>query len=62
MLKQLLETKTNDKKQTLLHFIVQTVTEKFPELRNFDSELLFIDKAAMGIFIFYNYNTTNIFI
>jgi len=42
-----LETKTHDKKQTLLHFIVQTVTEKFPDITNFDSELTFIDKAAM---------------
>jgi hypothetical protein len=30
-----------------LHFIVQTVTEKFPDITNFDSELTFIDKAAM---------------
>ena len=30
-----------------MHFIVQTVTEKFPDITNFDSELTFIDKAAM---------------
>lgn len=42
-----METKTCDKKQTLLHYIVQTVTAKFPDVLNFDSELTFIDKAAM---------------
>ena len=46
-LESLLETKTADKKQTLLHFIVMTVTEKFKDIKNFDSELMFIDKAAM---------------
>lgn len=43
-----METKTHDKKQTLLHYIVQTVSEKFPDITNFDSELMFIDKAAIG--------------
>ena len=43
----LLETKTHDKKQTLLHFIAQTVADKFPDLNNFENELLFIDKAAL---------------
>lgn len=43
----MLETKTHDKKQTLLHFIVQTVVEKFPDVTNFETELTFIDKAAM---------------
>lgn len=42
-----METKTHDKKQTLLHFIVQTVTQKFPDVTNVESELTFIDKAAM---------------
>ncbi len=46
-LESLLETKTSDKKQTLLNFIVQTVNDKFKEIKNFDSELTFIDKAAM---------------
>jgi hypothetical protein len=49
-LESLLETKTHDKKQTLLHFIVQTVSDKFKDLANFQSELTFIDKAAMGSF------------
>lgn len=46
-LESLLETKTADKKQTLLNFIVQTVNDKFKDVKNFDSELTFIDKAAL---------------
>lgn len=45
---QLLDTKTSDKKMTLLHFIVQTVREKFPDLSTFDTELRYIEKAASG--------------
>ena len=45
---QLLDTKSQDKKMTLLHFIVQTVKEKFPEIANFDTELRYIEKAASG--------------
>ncbi len=33
---------------TLLHFIVQTVKEKFPDIANFDTELRYIEKAASG--------------
>lgn len=46
-LEALLETKTADKKQTLLHYIVSTINDKLPDIKNFDSELTFIDKAAM---------------
>uniref|UniRef100_U5EVY0 Putative neuron projection morphoproteinsis n=1 Tax=Corethrella appendiculata TaxID=1370023 RepID=U5EVY0_9DIPT len=42
----LLDTKSTDKRICLLHYIVGTVRQKFPELMNFDSELFFIDKAA----------------
>lgn len=45
-LESLLETKTADKKQTLLNFIVQTINDRFKDIKNFDSELTFIDKAA----------------
>ena len=45
---QLLDTKSCDKKMTLLHFITQTVKEKFPELLNLENELRYIDKAATG--------------
>ena len=49
---QLLDTKSQDKKMTLLHFIVQTVKEKFPEIANFDTELRYIEKAASGKAVF----------
>ncbi|XP_053683653.1 formin-like protein [Sabethes cyaneus] len=42
----LLDTKSNDKRMSLMHYIVATVRQKFPELLNFDSELFCIDKAA----------------
>ena len=45
---QLLDTKSQDKKLTLLHYIVQTVKEKFPEIVNFETELRYIEKAATG--------------
>jgi hypothetical protein len=44
----LLDTKSTDKRMCLLHYIVETVRHKFPELLNFDSELMYIDKAAIG--------------
>lgn len=45
---QLLDTKSTDRKQTLLHFIVSIIQEKYPELQSFYSELHFLDKAALG--------------
>ncbi|KAJ8251784.1 hypothetical protein GJAV_G00225400 [Gymnothorax javanicus] len=42
----LLDTKSTDRKQTLLNFITQIVQEKYPELRDFHSELKFVDKAG----------------
>lgn len=45
-LEALLDTKSQDKKQTLLHFIVQTISNKFPELVSLESEFTFVDKAA----------------
>lgn len=44
----LVDTKSNDKRMCLLHFIVDTVRSKMPEIINFDSELMYIDKAAAG--------------
>ena len=44
----LLDTKSTDKRMCLLHYIVDTVRHKFPELLNFESELMYIDKAAVG--------------
>lgn len=42
----LLDTKSTDKKISLLHYIVATIRAKFPDLLNFDSELFCIDKAS----------------
>jgi len=33
---------------TLLHFIVKTVREKFPDIATFDTELKYVEKAATG--------------
>uniref|UniRef100_A0A674BQN9 Formin like 1 n=1 Tax=Salmo trutta TaxID=8032 RepID=A0A674BQN9_SALTR len=43
----LLDTKSTDRKQTLLHFIVSIIQEKYPELQAFHSELHFMNKAAL---------------
>uniref|UniRef100_A0A8B9J905 Formin-like 1a n=1 Tax=Astyanax mexicanus TaxID=7994 RepID=A0A8B9J905_ASTMX len=43
----LLETKSTDRSQTLLNFIVSMVQEKYPDLASFHSELRFVDKAAL---------------
>ncbi|KAI5097155.1 formin-like protein 1, partial [Silurus meridionalis] len=43
----LLDTKSTDRSQTLLHFMANMVQEKYPELASFHSELHFIDKAAL---------------
>nr|CAI5851444.1 unnamed protein product [Callosobruchus analis] len=43
----LLDTKSTDKRLCLLHYIVATIRQKFPELLNFDSELHYIEKAAV---------------
>lgn len=42
----LLDTKSTDKRICLLHYIVMTIRQKFPELMDFDTELFYIDKAA----------------
>ncbi|KGL72332.1 Formin-like 1, partial [Tinamus guttatus] len=41
----LLEMKSTDRKQTLLHYLVRVITEKYPELTGFHTELHFLDKA-----------------
>lgn len=43
----LLETKSTDRSQTLLHFIANVIQEKYPDLVNFHSDLHFVDKAAL---------------
>ena len=47
-LPKLISTKTNDNKSTLLHFIAQTMEEKFPESMRFYEDLHHIDKAVRG--------------
>ncbi|XP_059622727.1 formin-like protein isoform X1 [Phlebotomus argentipes] len=42
----LLDTKSTDKRTCLLHFIVATMRQSFPDLLSFDAELFCIDKAA----------------
>ena len=39
-------TKSSDKKHNLVHYLVNLVNTKYPELKNFETELKFIDKAA----------------
>nr|CAD7449016.1 unnamed protein product [Timema bartmani] len=43
----LLDTKSTDKRMCLLHYIVDTIRNKFLDLLNFESELMYIDKAAV---------------
>lgn len=43
----LLETKSTDRSQTLLHFIANVIQDKYPDLVNFHSDLHFVDKAAL---------------
>ncbi|KAG8330411.1 Formin-like protein 2 [Homalodisca vitripennis] len=42
------DTKSSDKRSSLLHYIAETIREKLPDLRTFDTELLHVDKAAMA--------------
>nr|XP_045015528.1 formin-like protein 1 isoform X2 [Jaculus jaculus] len=42
----LLEMKSTDRKQTLLHYLVKVIAEKYPQLTGFHSELHFLDKAG----------------
>ncbi|XP_017034228.1 formin-like protein isoform X1 [Drosophila kikkawai] len=42
----LIDTKSTDKRSSLLHYIVATIRSKFDELLNFDSELYGTEKAA----------------
>ncbi|KAM6449793.1 formin-like protein 1 isoform 3-T3 [Liasis olivaceus] len=42
----LLDMKSTDRKQTLLHYIVRVIQEKYPDLLNFSSDLHFLDKAG----------------
>ena len=39
-------TKSSDKKTTIVHYLVDVVNAKYPDLKGFESELRYIDKAA----------------
>ncbi|XP_034658023.1 formin-like protein isoform X3 [Drosophila subobscura] len=43
----LIDTKSTDKRSSLLHYIVATIRAKFPELLNYETELQCTDKAAL---------------
>eukprot|EP01147_Barroeca_monosierra_P001750 gene1750-4863_t len=43
---RLLDTKSHDRKQTLLHFLVETIEEKYPQVERFVSELDALPDAA----------------
>ncbi|EEC05107.1 conserved hypothetical protein, partial [Ixodes scapularis] len=45
-LDMLADTKTADRKISLLHYIVETVNTKFPDLMTFDQELRFVERAC----------------
>lgn len=45
---QLLETKSTDRSQTLLHYIANVVRDKYPAVSPFYNELHYVDKAAAG--------------
>ncbi|XP_033619038.1 formin-like protein 1 [Fukomys damarensis] len=42
----LLEMKSTDRKQTLLHYLVKVVAERYPQLSGFHGDLHFLDKAS----------------
>lgn len=46
-LDSLLDTKSTDKRMCLLHYIAGTVRHKFPDLLGFETELMYIEKAAV---------------
>lgn len=45
---QLLDTKSTDRKLTLLHYIANVVKEKYTQVSLFYNELHYVEKAAAG--------------
>lgn len=41
--------KSTDRKQTLLHYLVKVIAEKYPQLTGFHGDLHFLDKAGSGM-------------
>lgn len=46
-LDMLVDCKSADKKISVMHYLVETVQDRFPDIINFESELRFIEKAAV---------------
>ena len=44
----LIDAKSGDRRQCLLHFIIETIHKKMPQIANFEDELRFVEKAATG--------------
>jgi diaphanous 2 len=45
-LPKLSSTKDAENRQTLLHYLVETVESKFPDILTYDEELIHLDKAS----------------
>lgn len=43
-----MDTKSSDRRLSILHYIAQTVQDKFTDLVTFDSELQYLEKASVG--------------
>lgn len=46
---QLLDTKSTDRKVTLLHYIANVVKEKYQQVSLFYNDLNYVEKAAAGM-------------
>lgn len=45
---QLKNTKTQDNKSTLVHFLVSIIEEKYPDLVQFQDDFTYLEKASKG--------------
>ena len=43
-----MNTKGHDGRTTLLHFLVDTIEKKYPDLLSFHEELMHVEQAARG--------------
>jgi len=55
---QLINTKTQDGKQTLMHFLADCIEKRFPDVMDFASELIHVEKAARGQWLYTHMMTT----
>ena len=56
---QLTSTKSADNKTNLMHYLVDTIQNKFPDLRTFDEELIHVEQAARGMETAYCHQLTD---